>query len=77
MKKKKRFHQDKRPISIKNIDNDKIVVSNKVSFGKKGFKHFTVYEEAKKLGLYVYFSQKWVNIEETLTKLNIHLFDKI
>ena len=27
-----KFHQDKRPISIKNTDIDKIVVANKVSF---------------------------------------------
>ena len=27
------FHQHKRPISIKHIDINKIVVSNKVSFG--------------------------------------------
>ena len=33
--KKQTFHQHKRPISIKNIDMNKIVVSNKVSFGKK------------------------------------------
>ena len=38
--KKQKFHQYKRPVSIKNIDINKIVVSNKVSFGKKGFKYF-------------------------------------
>ena len=32
---------DKGPISIKNIDINKIVVSSKVSFGKKGFKYFS------------------------------------
>ena len=37
---KQKFHQPKRPISIKNIDINKTVVSNKVSFGKKGFKYF-------------------------------------
>ena len=31
-------HQHKRPISISNIDINKIVVSNKVSFCKKSFK---------------------------------------
>ena len=36
---KQMFHQHKRPISIKNIDINKIVVCNNVSFGKKGFKH--------------------------------------
>ena len=30
---KQKFYQHKRPISIKNIDINKIVVSNKVSFG--------------------------------------------
>ena len=33
---KQKFQQHKRPISMKNIDIDKIVVCNKVSFGKKG-----------------------------------------
>ena len=32
--KKQKFDQHKRPISIENIDINKIVVSNKVSFGK-------------------------------------------
>ena len=36
---KQKFHQHKRPISIKNINNDKIEVSNKVPFGKKRFKY--------------------------------------
>ena len=31
----------------KNIDINKIVVSNKVSFGKKGFKYFIGYKDAK------------------------------
>ena len=39
----KQFHEHKRPISIKNIDINEIVVSNKVSFGKKGFKYFTLF----------------------------------
>ena len=44
---KQKFYQHKRPISIKNIDINKIVVSNKVSFGKKGFKYFTGYKVDK------------------------------
>ena len=44
---KQKFHQHKRPISIKNIDINKIVVSNKVSFGKKGFKHLIGCKDAK------------------------------
>ena len=46
---KQKFHQHKRPISIKNIDINKIVVSNKVSFSKKGFKYFIGYKDAKKI----------------------------
>ena len=45
--KKQKFHQHKRPVSIKNVDINKIVVSNKVSFGKKGFKYFIGYKDAK------------------------------
>ena len=33
----------------KNIDFNKIVVSNKVSFGKKGFKYFIGLKNAKKI----------------------------
>ena len=35
--KSKKNYKHKRPISIKNVDIDKIVVSNKVSFGNKRF----------------------------------------
>ena len=52
------FHQRKKPISIKNIDTNKIVVSDKVSFGKMSFKYFIGYKYAKKLDLYIYLSQK-------------------
>ena len=41
---KQKFYQ---PISIKNVHIDKIVVPNKVPFGKKGFKYFTGYKDAK------------------------------
>ena len=55
---KQKFHHHKRPISIKKVDNNEIVVSNKVSFRKKGFKYFIDYEDPTKLSLYVYFYQK-------------------
>ena len=43
---------------IDNIDINKIVVSNKVSFGKKGFKYFTGYKNAKKIRLlFIFFSK--------------------
>ena len=49
--KKQTFHQYKRPISMKSIDINKLVVSNKVSFGKNGSKYFIGYKDAKKLDL--------------------------
>ena len=71
---KQKFQQYKKRISIKNIDINKIVVSNKVCFGRKGFRYFIGYKDAKKLDLYAYFFQKCVHIENTLMKLNICLF---
>ena len=44
---KKKFHQYKSPLSINNIDINKIIVSNKVSFGKNSFKCFIDYKDAK------------------------------
>ena len=41
---KQKFHEHKRPISIKNKDINEIVVSSKVSFSKKGFKYFVSYK---------------------------------
>ena len=43
---KQKFHQHKGPISIENIDINKIAVSNKMSFGKKGFTYFIGYKDA-------------------------------
>ena len=42
--KKRKFHQYKRPLSIKSTNINKIV-----SFGKKGFKYFIGYKDAKKI----------------------------
>ena len=51
-----------------------MVVYNRVSFGKKDFKYFIGYKDAKKINLYAYSSQKWVHIEEILIELNVCLF---
>ena len=73
-KQKKIFNRHKEPISIKNIDINKVIVSNKVPFGKKNLNILFTTKILEKLDLYVYFSQKWVHIEKTLMKLNIYLF---
>ena len=54
---KQNFHQPKKPISIKNIDINEIVVSNKISFGKRVL-NISLAIKMLKLDLYVYFSQK-------------------
>ena len=41
------FHQYKSPISINNIDINKLVVSNKLTFGKQDFKYFIGYKDNK------------------------------
>ena len=64
------FHQYRKPISIKSIDINKIVVSNKVYFGKIAFKYFV---SLKMIKNYAYSLQKRVHIEKALVKLNICL----
>ena len=68
---KQKFHQNKIPTSIKNVDINKIVVSNRVSFGKKkSVLNILLAIQMIKLELYIYFSQRWARTEETLVKLN-------
>ena len=57
------FHQYKRPILINEIDINKIVVSNKLPFGKQDIKYFTGYKDNKKLNLYAYSFQKIIHIK--------------
>ena len=40
---KHKFHQSKSPIPINNGDINKILLSNKVCFGKKDFEYFIAY----------------------------------
>ena len=59
---KQKFHPHKEPNSIKNIDINKLLASNKASFCKKWFKYFIGYKEAEKIDLKVNFYQKWVQL---------------
>ena len=49
--KNKTFHKHNEHISIKNIDINILAVSNEVFFGKKGFKFFIGFKNAKKIRL--------------------------
>lgn len=42
--KKRKFHQHKSPISIYDVNIDRVVISNKIYFGKIGFKYFIGYK---------------------------------
>ena len=56
--KKIKFHQHKGTIWIKIIDNNKIEVSNKLSFRKKGFKYFIGYKDPKIRPLCIFLPKK-------------------
>ena len=73
---KQNFHQNKRPILIKNININIIVVSNKVSLGKSGFKYFIGYKDAKIRPVCIFLPKmsEYRVFDETLMKLNICLF---
>ena len=48
------LHQNENPILINNIDINNIILSNKLPFGKQGFKYFTGYKGFEKIGfLYI------------------------
>ena len=57
------FYKYKNPISINEIDTNKIVVSNKFPFGKQDFNISLVTKVIKKLNLYAYSFQKQMHIE--------------
>ena len=75
---KQTFYQHEEPISIKNIDINKIVVSIRSLLAKKNLNILLATKMLKKLDLYVNFSQKLVHIQKTLMKLmmNDELLEK-
>ena len=72
--KNKNFTNIKVLFQLKRIDINKIVVSNKVSFGKKGFRYFIGYKDVKKNRPLCVFLPKMSAYKKTLMKLNIYLF---
>ena len=47
--KKRKFHYSKYAILMSNLDIDKIIVSEKISFGKNGFKYLNSYKKDNKV----------------------------
>ena len=70
---KQKFQQYEKPISIKIIDINKVVVSNKDSFGKKGFKYFIGYKDAK-IGPLCIFLPKMIAYRRDFDKTKYMLF---
>ena len=40
---KNKFYHDKSPVPLRNVDIEKVLVSSKISFGKKTYKYFIGY----------------------------------
>ena len=48
-----KFHYFKHPIDINNVNIDKTLISNRVSFDNKRFKYFIGYKDNEKVSHYV------------------------
>ena len=70
-----KLHEYERPISMKNVDINEIVVSNKASFGKKVFKYFTGYKDAKKIIPSCIFLQKVIACKKDFYLNGIKVWD--
>ena len=46
---KSAFHKSKDLIDIDKVDFEKTMISNKISYGEKGFKYFTGYKYGNKI----------------------------
>ena len=69
-----KFHQNKRPIAINDINTNKMVVSNEHPFGKQDLNISLVTNILKKIDLYPYSVHKWLYIKKNLMKINVFLF---
>ena len=68
------LHQNENSILINNIDINKIILSNKLPFGKQGFKYFIGYKDFEKIGLLYILLHKWLYIREILMKIDGFIF---
>ena len=64
------------PISVSDIDINKIVVSNKFPFGKQDFTYFIGYKDSEPLcvmlDLYPYSVHKWLYLKKNLMNLLVN-----
>ena len=72
-----KFYYSKYPVNISNLHIDKIILYDKISFGKNGFKYFIGYKDDNKVEQLCVMSTKIIRLQETMMiKLNICLFDR-
>ena len=69
-----KFHQNKSPISINDIDINKVVVSNNLSFVKQVFKYFIGYQVAKENKPLSIFRPKMSVYKRGLIKLDVCIY---
>ena len=71
---KQKFHQHNRPISLQNVDIDKIVVSNKVPFSEKGFKYFLGNKDTKNINPLCVFLPQMTAYRKDFDEINIYIY---
>ena len=59
-----------------NIDINKIIVSNKVLFGKRGFKYFIAYKDDRKVTLFCIMLPQTSAYRKDFDEFNYVFFDK-
>ena len=74
LKLEKKNHQQRSPIFKNNRDINKIVVSHKVSFGKKCFTNFFDYKDAKKFRPFFVFLPKVIESRRYIYETKIMYF---
>ena len=77
---KNRFYHHKTPILLRDIDTEKVLVSNKIPFGEKNCKYFIGYlhgnHKVKPLHIIIYISNSFLISAQTLYQLVLYFSNK-
>ena len=71
-----KFYHQKSPFLLKDVDIEKVLVSNKISFGGKNYKHFIcyLYNDHKDQPLRIMLSKTSANVKSMTDELNGCMF---
>ena len=74
--KKNNLYHNKTPILLKDVDIEKVLVSNKISFGEKNYKYFTsyLYNDHKVKPLHIMLLKTSAYVKVMMDKLNGCIF---